>query len=177
MNSQMESQENRWIYLISSENTRNRIGEKEIAVSGLISNMIEDDDSNNEIEIPLPHSDFYVKKVVSFCEHHASNPLQMHNGSITNGEVVSKEIFEYVGQWYADLVDLEVDALFDLLKIADHLHIEPLIELCCLKVATIMKNSKDAGELSKNFNIENDFTEEERQKFTASHSWYYENAK
>ena len=67
-----------------------------------------------------------------------------------------------VDSWYADYINVEKEELFELIMASNYLDINPLLELACAKVASLIKN-KSIEEIRKFFNIENDFTPEEEQ--------------
>ena len=67
-----------------------------------------------------------------------------------------------VDPWYADYINVEEEELFELILASNYLDINPLLELACAKVASLIKN-KSIEEIRKFFNIENDFTPEEEQ--------------
>ena len=74
--------------------------------------------------------------------------------------------------WYADFVDKDLDPfIYDLLLAANFMDIKPLVELCCAKIGSLMKN-KSIQEVRKLFNIVNDFTpEEENQPIEDFYKW------
>ena len=71
------------------------------------------------------------------------------------------DMSQVVDQWHADYINLEQEELFELVMAANYLDIKPLLELSCAKVASQIKN-KSVVEIRKYFNIENDFTPEEK---------------
>jgi S-phase kinase-associated protein 1 len=112
-----------------------------IKISILIQDMIEDD-NDEQIDIPLPFDNESIEKMLKYCEHHEDPTL-----------------------------DIDVDSLFRLLRIADFLHINHLIQLCTSKISSLMKN-KNPDELRKFFKIEGNFTPEEKLEFMQSHKWW-----
>ena len=62
--------------------------------------------------------------------------------------------------------------LFELILAANYMDVKALLDLCCAKVASMMKG-KTAEQIRKTFNIVNDFTPEEEAAIIAenkSHS-------
>lgn len=62
------------------------------------------------------------------------------------------------------------ELLFDLIQAANYMDIKPLLELTCAKVASMMKG-KTAEEIRELFNIENDFTPEEKEAIRQEQEW------
>lgn len=160
---------NKQIYLLSDTNTKYPISNSDISILGLVMEMIED---SNEDSIPLNMSDECIKKIIEFCKYYSINPLIMdENMSLTKGEIISTpDINYYVSEWYANYIDVNVDMLFLLLKSSDFLHIDPLIELCSLKIGTLMKD-RSTEELRTIFNIYDDVSFEEKEEFVQAHAW------
>ena len=60
--------------------------------------------------------------------------------------------------------------MFELILAANYLNINPLLELSCAKVASLIKN-KTIPEIRKFFSIENDFTPEEEAQIMEENKW------
>lgn len=156
---------NTMIYLVSNTNTRHEVDKKSIQLSVLISDMTEDNDDN---VIPLNFSDELIVKTIEYCNYYPTDPHPTK--SITKGEMLkSSDISKYVSEWYVNYLNIDTNFLMNLIKIADFLHIDPLLELCCFKFASLMKG-KTADEIKKDFKIE-DMTGEEKEEFVQSHNW------
>ena len=72
--------------------------------------------------------------------------------------------------WYVDYVNLDQEELFKLILAANFLEIQSLVELACAKVACFIKG-KSIPEITKCFNIENDFTPEEEAQIMEENKW------
>lgn len=141
-----------------------------IKISSLLSEMIsmnrEDLVSNDNI-IPIPYEYDIIKRIVSFCTRYNKEPIKVYNLCVT-----SNDIRNYVPDWYANFVDIPIPTIFKLVDASNFLMIDPLLDLVCLKVACIMSN-KTSEELKFIFDIEDDFTTEEKQSFIKAHEWVY----
>ena len=67
---------------------------------------------------------------------------------------------------YTDFVDVDQEVLFELILAANYMDVKALLDLCCAKVASMMKG-KTAEQIRKTFNIVNDFTPEEEAAIIA----------
>jgi hypothetical protein len=69
-----------------------------------------------------------------------------------------------------DFVDVDQEVLFELILAANYMDVKALLDLCCAKVASMMKG-KPAEAIRKTFNIVNDFTPEEEEAIMAENKW------
>jgi S-phase kinase-associated protein 1 len=95
--------------------------------------------------------------------HDASNPPKEIEKPLR-----SPNLCELVDQWDADLVELTLDQLFELLMAASYLHLKPLADLVSAKLATVFKG-KTPDQLRKTIGIVKDFTAEEEQAILNDH--------
>ena len=85
----------------------------------------------------------------------------------------SSNMRDVVSEWDANFINMETEALMDLIVSANLLIIQPLLEVAyefiqllissCAKVASMIKG-KSPEEIRSTFNIVNDFTPEEEAK-------------
>ena len=67
-------------------------------------------------------------------------------------------------------MDLEQEALFELILAANFMDIKPLLDLTCAKVASMIKG-KTPEQIRQTFNIVNDFSPEEEAKVREENKW------
>jgi S-phase kinase-associated protein 1 len=67
-------------------------------------------------------------------------------------------------------VDVDQEVLFELILAANYMDVKALLDLCCAKVASMMKG-KTAEAIRKTFNIVNEFTPEEEQAIIEENKW------
>ena len=72
-----------------------------------------------------------------------------------------------------EFVKVDQKVLFEMILAANYLNIKKLLDLCCLTVANMIKG-KTPDEISKTFNIKNDFTEEEEAEVRRENQWAFE---
>ncbi|CAO2046272.1 unnamed protein product [Urochloa humidicola] len=72
-----------------------------------------------------------------------------------------------------ELVRVDNDSLIDLIKAANFLGIDGLMDLACKAVAEQMKG-KTADEIRNKFNIVNDYTEEKLEEVRRENSWAFD---
>ncbi len=152
------------LILVSQEQEKFPVTKRVAMMSELIRTIVESDASDREI--PLPHVRSHIlNKVIAYMRHHVDSPPREIERPIKTN-IMS----ELVDQWDADFVDTDRDSMYELIAAADYLHIRPLLDLTCAKVATIMKN-KTPEQIRRALNIPNDFTPEEEESVRAENRW------
>jgi hypothetical protein len=156
------------IYLKSITGERHEISSTSIKLSVLISDMLEDSDEIDNT-IPLQFSNIIIIKIIEYSNHFITDPHDSE--SLTNGKKIGSDLSKYINEWYSNFIDVDINFLGNLLYAADFLHIESLIELCCLKFAHILKE-KDIIQLKEMFTV-NESSIEEKNEFAQAHVWSY----
>uniref|UniRef100_A0A6V2AFM3 E3 ubiquitin ligase complex SCF subunit n=1 Tax=Ditylum brightwellii TaxID=49249 RepID=A0A6V2AFM3_9STRA len=126
-----------------------------------------DEDRKPTVEIPKVESTC-LSKVVDFCNHYMKEPLRPIKTPLEGNsleEVVTQE-------WYRNFVSVEQSLLFQLVQAANFMEIQPLLDLACLQVSTILMG-KSAEEIRVILNIPR-MTAEEEAKARREHRWVFE---
>jgi S-phase kinase-associated protein 1 len=150
--------------LVSQEGEKFEVGKKVAIQSELVKTMSEGDKEENEIPLPNVKSSV-LKKVVEYMKYHVDNPAREIEKPLK-----SANMSEVVSQWDADFVDVDQEVLFELILAANYMDVKPLLDLCCAKVASMIKG-KTPEQIRKTFNIVNDFTPEEEAAIIAENKW------
>ena len=141
----IQSEEN--ITLISSENTKFICPINILSISNMINIML--DDENND-DIPLMNvNDKCMIKIIEFMKYYHTNKMKNIEKPLK-----SSNLKDIIQEWYADFIDLEQDFLFSLVNAANYLDIQPLLNLGCAKIASLIKN-KSPEEIKEIFNQNN----------------------
>jgi len=152
------------IILKSQEKTGFKISREAALQSNLLKTALEDD--RDAKEVPLVHiSAPIVRLVIQYMEYHEKKaPRKVESPIKTNN---MKELVDRFDAAFVD--DLDVDTLMRLLLAANYMDIKSLLDLLCVKVATMMKD-RTAPQIRKAFNIREEFTPEEydeiKEKFS-----------
>jgi len=150
--------------LVSQEGEKFDVTKKVAVQSELVKTMSEGDKEENEIPLPNVKSSV-LKKVVEYMKYHVDNPAREIEKPLK-----SANMSEVVSQWDADFVDVDQEVLFELILAANYMDVKPLLDLCCAKVASMIKG-KTPEQIRKTFNIVNDFTPEEEAAIIAENKW------
>jgi S-phase kinase-associated protein 1 len=113
---------------------------KDVMLSELIRTMLEgaeEDQSIMEIPLPIVSED----TLIQFTAHHTEDPMPEISHPLPSGD-----LHDAVSTWYADYI-LGVEPgppLNDLVKCANYMDIDPLIELGCARIATYLRGRTPA---------------------------------
>lgn len=140
--------------------------------SEYLNNLVEtskDISSENEedLSIKLENIDSSVFfKITEFLELYNKDPFKKIDKPLK-----SDDLSYCVGKEYIIFLDtMEMELLFEVIKAANFLEIESLLDLTCAKVATMLKG-KSVEEIRETFGIENDFTPEEEEEIKKENAW------
>ncbi|EYU37961.1 hypothetical protein ABFS82_02G007400 [Erythranthe guttata] len=133
-----------------------------------IKNMIEDGCADDVIPLPNVNTPI-LAMIIQYCKHHTEAAAD--KGAAAAAKKVSEDSLI---DFDTEFMDVEQCTRFDLLLAANYLNIKSLMDLICETVAGTMKG-KSPVELREMFNIENDFTPEEEEKFRKDRDWKFEN--
>ena len=132
---------------------------------------------------PLPRS-----QIIEYCKYHADTvpaegvgtPAPTEGGAAPAAppaalpaNPASLHSEEEAKEYDAAFVKVDQSTLFELILAANYLNIKPLLDLCCLTVANMIKG-KTPEEIRKTFNIVNDFTPEEEEEVRLENQWAFE---
>ena len=76
-----------------------------------------------------------LEKVIEFCRHIKDNAVPEIEKPLRSTDMAT-----VVDAWYANFINVEKEMLLELMIASDYLEIKPLLELCCAKIASIIKN-------------------------------------
>ena len=134
------------------------IPEKICFQSKLLKSIIENTILENNIINLSTINSSTGKKVLRWMSYHNNVEPPIIKRPLTNLNLNS-----ILKEWDINYIDVENDFLFDILNAANYLDIKPLLDLCCLKLASLIKNKKPE-QIRQILNIQNDFTPEEEKE-------------
>ncbi len=89
--------------------------------------------------------------------------------------LISNNLKDITDEWSADfLYKMSLEEIINLNIAANYMGIYCLLDLCCAKIATLLKD-KSEEEVLKEFNITEPLTEEEKNKIREENKWIEEN--
>ena len=139
--------------------------------SRLIADMLKDDVEGEKATIPLAGvSIATLTTVVAWCTHHVGNPLPKIARPIKSAEM--KEVMKE-SPWDAEFIAIEdQEKLFELILAANYLDVEPLLDLGCAKLATILK-ARTPKEIREHFGI-GEPTPEQEDQVRKDNEWIFD---
>ena len=161
------------VTLISSDGERFEVPEAAATMSQTIRHMIEDGCTDGGI--PLPNvTARTLAKVLEFCNEHAAAAAAAAAGSEAGSSSnAGKDGGADLAGFDKAFVDVDKDTLYDLLLAANYLNVKPLLDLCCQKVADMIRG-KTAEQIRQEFGIKNDFSPEEEEEIRKENQWAFE---
>ena len=114
----------------------------DLQVSGLFA-ILQDSITDPEEEIPLYNVDYNVfMDVIEYTRHYQIDPMKTIEKPLKDDTI-------NVQKWYVDYISRQhQDGLYMLLEASTYLDIEPLQELICAKIASLIKGT-ECDELKK----------------------------
>lgn len=134
-------------------------------LSGTLKDLLEMGMATEDEETPLPNVNASIlRKVLEWAEHHMNDtpPGEEDNEN-------EKEAGD-IPQWDADFLSIDDGALFEIILAANYLNVKGLLEVSTKTLALKMKG-KTPEEIRAEFNIENDFSEEEKAQMRKEKEW------
>jgi S-phase kinase-associated protein 1 len=143
-------------------------------MSGLVKDMLEDQEQDEKTVIPIPNvSGRTLKYVIDYMEHHHNNKAEAIEKPLKG------KVDEVISDWdkkflFTDLVknndENDHELLIDCIMAANFLNIKDMLDLTCACVASMIKG-KTPEQIRALFKIENDFTPEEEEKIKEENRW------
>lgn len=129
-------------------------------MSGLITDMLTDNDEDDDIPLPTITRGM-LEKITEFCKYHKNDPLGEIEKPLRSNDM--SVVLGFERAWYAEFINqFDVQAVQQLLIAANYLDIKPLLQLSAAKVAALMKG-KTAEQIRQTFGIVDDTTDPHRE--------------
>ena len=157
------------IKIVTKEGKEIELTKKEVELSELLKGAIVD--NPNETSFPLNELDEKcAEKIKEYLDHlNGVAPPEIEK------PITSNEMKNLTDEWSANFVDkMTMEELVNLTVAANYMGINCLLDLCCAKVASLCKD-KSEDDIFKTFNINETFTEEEKNKIKEENKWIEEN--
>ena len=120
-----------------------------------------EEDPNKQHYIPLPGWDIQlIPYLMEFSQYHLNNPL----------EIKGDELPDWDNEFMTRLESVNPELCGYLFQLANYLHNDSLIDVCAIYFARKLDNC-NKEEIRKQFNIKNDFTEEEEKEIEEKTAW------
>ena len=132
--------------VITSDNIKFSLSEKEIILSKLLSIAIDNNSENKNEDIPLPNVDSSTfSTILIYMKYHSINPIPEQNLS---DKLISCSFNENVKcLWDVNFIENTVmgnpqtakENLYSLVKASNYMDIQPLLNLATIKIASMIK--------------------------------------
>ena len=156
------------IVLVDKEGGRQEVDSRVLEMSEYIKEKKSNHDIENNTLVLDNISGTTLSRIITFCTYHLDNPL-----AEIERPLKSSNMRDVVSEWDANFINISVDELMDLIVAANFLIIQPLLDVACAKVASLIKG-KSPEEIRTTFKIVSDFTPEEEAKIREENKWAVE---
>ncbi|KAI9292886.1 S-phase kinase-associated protein 1A-like protein [Neoconidiobolus thromboides FSU 785] len=156
------------IILTTSDNKEVKVERSVIERSKLIKGLLEDT-NDADASIPLMNvNEETLLRIIEYCEHHRDDPVVEEE---EDDEPPNRaRAIEDIDPWDFNFAKLDKESLYELILAANYLDIKPLIQVCCKMIANMIRG-KNIQQIREEFNIINDFTEEEEAEIRKENAW------
>lgn len=158
-----------WVILESSDGCRYKIKTDTVLRSGTITDTLEE--TGSEHVIPLKDTPGKILEcIIDFLNHYDGRPIPEDNDIEQEENFASKRKDPPMDEWDKEFLQKENATLFALIDRSNYFHIDEMLQLCCWKVASLIKG-KTPEEIRKQFGIEDDFDENEKAEIQKEMDW------
>jgi S-phase kinase-associated protein 1 len=183
----------RTVTLVSSDDARFEVRVAAASLSQTVRRMIDeagDGGGGGGDGIPIPKVDARtLSAVLEYCNKHAPAPAADPTPESSSAKAASAadpapesssaKAAAAAGdaadlEWFdKEMMHVDLATLFSLIRAADYLKVDGLLDLTCQTAADMIKD-KTTAEIRHMFGIENDFTPEEEEQMRSENAWVYE---
>eukprot|EP01055_Gregarina_sp_Pseudo9_P002828 Gregarina_sp_Pseudo_9__2827@NODE_305_length_3209_cov_56_840379_g286_i0_p3_GENE_NODE_305_length_3209_cov_56_840379_g286_i0NODE_305_length_3209_cov_56_840379_g286_i0_p3_ORF_typecomplete_len167_score43_33Skp1/PF01466_19/1_1e03Skp1/PF01466_19/1_2e24Skp1_POZ/PF03931_15/9_3e14DUF3342/PF11822_8/0_14_NODE_305_length_3209_cov_56_840379_g286_i026253125 len=132
-------------------------------LSGTLNSFLDKGDPTAEIPVTIESP--VLEKIIEYMNNYKNRTPEDIPKPLP-----ASPLSELIPEWDAKYIAMEQTMIFELILGANYLDIPGLLDLCCAKVASEIRN-KSVEEIRKVFGIENDFTPEEEQAIREENKW------
>lgn len=121
------------MYITTRDGDRLAVSRSVIELNTFLNVMVED---NDEFDISLSMvTTKDMAKVIEFCNYYDRNPFVPIERPVRHRKM--DRVVE--DRWYINFVELGREDLFDMINVANYLDNQPLLDLLCAKIATMVR--------------------------------------
>lgn len=164
------------VKLVSSDQQEFEVPTQVACVSHTIGNLLQDDSLQPD-RIPLDNvTGRALAKTIEYCKQYVEHADCLEHDEQAKKKDEKKDEKQAKKKaweaWQSEFLEIERAELFDLILAANYLHIQPLLQACCKRVAAMIKG-KTVEEVRDIFGIKNDFTPEEEEQVRRENQWAF----
>jgi S-phase kinase-associated protein 1 len=131
--------------LKGEDGSQTKVNAKAAMLSGFFQGTLSQDASTREIELKLDGK--VIKKVVEYLEYRSKVPPRPVPAPLPTNEFKA-----HVDEWDFNFTNVDLELLLPCILAANYLRIQPMLELCCAKLASYIKG-KTPAEIMATFKI------------------------
>lgn len=156
-NASASSKSSSTLLLIAKNGATHVISKQAAIMSELLRSMMESDSEAYEVPLTPLDSDI-LKKCIEYCTYHSTRPPRAIERPLP-----SSDMSDFVERWDLDFLQpFDDETVFRLMLTANYLSIQPLLSLCCARIAVNIKHSTP-DQIRTMLGIRHDATSEEEE--------------
>jgi S-phase kinase-associated protein 1 len=164
----MSDNDESYVEIVSGDKQKFKVKKKIILMSGLISDMLEEQDEEDEDipSIPIPNVNGKTFEVIQkYIQHHWNNKADEIKKPLKG------KIEDVISQWDNEFLNsVDQTMLIELIMASNYLNIKDLLDLTSASMASGLKG-KTPEKIRDMLSIECDFDPEEKRKIKEENKW------
>ena len=142
------------IIIKSKESTKHELQKNIVKYSIYLNNLLSCKEFSNEkqTQIELYNiNDEVINKIILFLDYYDKKPYSQLPKPLT-----TNDLSKFVDDWYINFLEMNFELFIQLINSANFLEIDSIIQICCAKIAILLKEKKQ-DEIQDLLNVKNDF--------------------
>lgn len=126
----------------------------------------------NDIVMPIPNvRSSILTKIIKWLEHHKNDTvLDYNNDGTSSNSVDDLRRTDPLDEWDKQFFSINQETMYEIILASNYLNIPQLLDSGCKVIANMIRGKSDV-EIRQIFNIEDDFTKEEKEAIRRENEW------
>ncbi|KAF0277286.1 hypothetical protein FOG50_01916 [Hanseniaspora uvarum] len=126
----------------------------------------------NDIVMPIPNvRSSILTKIIKWLEHHKNDTaLDYNNDGTSSTSVDDLRRTDPLDEWDKQFFSINQETMYEIILASNYLNIPQLLDSGCKVIANMIRGKSDV-EIRQIFNIEDDFTKEEKEAIRRENEW------
>ena len=126
----------------------------------------------NDIVMPIPNvRSSILTKIIEWLEHHKNDTvLDYNNDGTSSNSVDDLRRTDPLDEWDKQFFSINQETMYEIILASNYLNIPQLLDSGCKVIANMIRGKSDV-EIRQIFNIEDDFTKEEKEAIRRENEW------
>ena len=128
-----------YIIIKSKDYNKHYIKENIVKYSIYLNKLLSYKEFSNEEHIDLYNiNDEVLNKIIIFLEYYDKNPYTQLPKPLPHNN-----LSKFLDEWYINFLEMNFELIIEIINSANFLEIDSIIQLCCAKIATVLKEKNE----------------------------------